>query len=112
MERSWGPATAVRIATRPADITVIITHPGTSPRSSRAASKYDFISIPFSRHQVESDVAGEEGEHDSDGEDEKDDGDHHRDLLAAARLDEIATCGFTHVGGLGMEDVDQRGAAL
>ena len=45
-------------------------------------------------------------------EDQEDDRDHHQDLLAGAGLDQRAAAGLADVGGLGVQHVGQRGAAL
>ena len=66
----------------------------------------------FTAQAVESDDSGEEREQQGDRHDQEDDRHHHRDLLARAGLDQRALRRLADVGGLRVEHVDQRCAAL
>ena len=55
---------------------------------------------------------GQKANSDGHRQDEEHDRHHHEDLLAGGDLDQLATAGLADVGGLGVQDVGQRRAAL
>src|SRR3954453_14736115 len=123
-------------STSAAVMTLIIPHPGTSPRSaspsssrSRSRATIDDSSVsayayarirrppvcssPASlRQRDDADQPREQGEHDGDRQHEKHDRHHHGDLLAATGLQQPALTGLPDVGGLGAEHLGERRAAL
>ena len=66
----------------------------------------------MSHLELEEPESGEEGEEDGHGEDTEDDRDHHRDLLLAAGLHDLAAALLPDVLRLGPEDLGQGCAAL
>src|SRR3954454_16581416 len=115
-----GSKTARIATTSTAVMTVTITHPGTSPRSSRAAVSQavshakKFIGCPSTSagQRGQRDEAGVEREQDGYRQDEEDDRDHHRDLLAAPGFQQGALAGFPDVDRLGAQHVGERCAAF
>src|SRR3954447_5399319 len=95
-------------STRAAVITVIITQPGTSPRSGSSprtrsdsatsaahnprvmATSSPVASAGSLRQRDDADQPREQGEKNGDRQDQEDDRDHHRDLLPPARLEQPA----------------------
>ena len=72
----------------------------------------DMVGPSWSEGEAEEGEPGEHGEEHRDREDQEDDRDHHRDLLAAARLHERPAALLADVLRLGAQDLGQRGAAL
>src|SRR4051794_12877821 len=115
-------------STRAAVITVIITQPGTSPRSgssprTRSVSATSAAHSPRVMWKVlpvlsagslaqrdDADESREEREEHRHRQDQEDARDHHRDLLAAARLEQPPLAGLAHVGRLRAQDLGQRRA--
>src|SRR5690606_1541344 len=106
--------------TNPAVMRVTSTHPGTSPRSSRASSPHALrilcMMLSFRDWLVETNIehedTGEDSEEHGQRQDQEHQRQHHGDLFTPGLLDENALGFLARVSRLGVQHVRERCAAI